>query len=210
MDLYLREVGTTPYKDILFMFAQTVNRFAKNSILNAKYVKTEVVSLDEPSFGFQNISAEKDEIVDIMEKAFDFNGATKQIHLHSSTGLTSVLNVRKLDVLMFEYAASPKNIEAVSKQMLEKADKQIRVGIARTDINSIMAELYEKGITKPDTEQLVDSEETIRKRFQAAKKKYGERMTFTGPDCGLGGWPTQEAATLLLERTAKAVKSVKS
>lgn len=210
MDLYLREIGTTPYRDILFMFAQTVNRFAKNSTLNTKYVKTEVVSLDEPSFGFQNISAEKDIIIDIMEKAFDFNGVTRQIHLHSTTGLASVLTVRNIDVLMFEYAASPKNIEAVSKQMLEKADKQIRVGIARTDINSITAELYEKGITKPNAEQLVDSEETIRKRFQTAKEKYGERMTFTGPDCGLGGWPTQEAATLLLERTVKAVKSVKS
>jgi methionine synthase II (cobalamin-independent) len=32
-------------------------------------------------------------------------------------------------------------------------------------------------------------------------------MTFTGPDCGLGGWPSQEAAQLLLERTVKAVKS---
>ena len=31
-------------------------------------------------------------------------------------------------------------------------------------------------------------------------------MTFTGPDCGLGGWPNQEAAALLLERTVKAVK----
>jgi 5-methyltetrahydropteroyltriglutamate--homocysteine methyltransferase len=210
MDLYLKEIGTTSYKDILLMFAQTVNRFAKNSILNSKYVKTEVVSLDEPSFGFQNISIEKDTLIDIMEKAFDFKGVTRQIHLHSTTGLANVLNVRNINVLMFEYAASPKNIEAISKQMLEKADKQIRVGIARTDINTIIAELIEKGIAKPNAKQLVDSEETIRKRFQTAKEKYGERMSFTGPDCGLGGWPTQEAATLLLETTVKAVKSAKS
>jgi methionine synthase II (cobalamin-independent) len=31
-------------------------------------------------------------------------------------------------------------------------------------------------------------------------------MTFTGPDCGLGGWPSQEAASLLLTRTVDAVK----
>jgi hypothetical protein len=50
-----------------------------------------------------------------------------------------------LKVLIFivEYAASP-NIEAVQKSVLEKADKQIRVGIFRTDIDSIWAELYEK------------------------------------------------------------------
>ena len=59
----------------------------------------------------------------------------------------------------------------------------------RTDIDSILAELYEKGIAKPSAEQLVESEETIKKRYRFAKEKYGERMTFTGPDCGLGGWP---------------------
>jgi methionine synthase II (cobalamin-independent) len=70
-----------------------------------------------------------------------------------------------------------------------------------------LAELYEKGITKPSAKQLVEPEDVIRKRFKFAKEKYGERMTFTGPDCGLGGWPSQEAATLLLEHTVKAVKS---
>ena len=71
----------------------------------------------------------------------------------------------------------------------------------------IFAELYEKGIAKPSAEQLVEPEETIRKRYRVAKEKYGERMTFTGPDCGLGGWPTQDAAALLLKRTVEAVKT---
>ena len=31
-------------------------------------------------------------------------------------------------------------------------------------------------------------------------------MTFTGPDCGLGSWPTQEAAALVLKRAVEAVK----
>ncbi|MDH7477914.1 MAG: hypothetical protein QHH17_05995 [Candidatus Bathyarchaeota archaeon] len=207
MELYLKMVGTIPYKDILLMFAETVKHFAKNSILNSKYVKTEVVSLDEPSFGFQDVTADRDTIIDVFEKAFDFSNVVKQIHLHSSSRVADLLAIKNLDVLSFEYAASPKNIEAISKKMLEGADKQIRVGISRTDIDSIMAELYEKGITKPNVEQLVESEETIKKRFLKAKEKYGERMTFTGPDCGLGGWPTLEAAQLLLKRTVNAVKS---
>ena len=207
MELYLKMIGKIPYKDILIMFAETVRRFAKNSILNSKYVKTEVVSLDEPSFGFQEVTADKETILEVLEKAFDFSGAVKQIHLHSSSRVADLLAVKNLDVLSFEYAASPKNIEAVSKKMLEEADKQIRVGISRTDIDSIMAELYGKGITKPNPEDLVESEDIIKKRFLKAKEKYGERMTFTGPDCGLGGWPTQEAAQLLLKRTVNAVKS---
>jgi 5-methyltetrahydropteroyltriglutamate--homocysteine methyltransferase len=206
MELYLKEIGTTPYKDILLMFAETARRFAKNSILDSKYVKTETVSLDEPSFGFQDISADRNTILEVLEKAFDFNGAVKQMHLHSASRVEQILDVKNLDVLSFEYASSPRNIESLSRNMLEKADKQIRVGISRTDINSIMSELYDKGITQPGVEQIVESEETMCKRFLAAKEKYGDWMTFTGPDCGLGGWPTQDAAQLLLKRTVNAVK----
>ena len=141
-----------------------------------------------------------------LEKAYDFKGPIRQIHLHFASGVHDLLSVNGIDVLSFEYAASPKNIEAVPKNVLEKADKQIRVGIARTDIDSIWAELYEKGTTKPSDEQLVETVEAMRKRYQYAKAKYGERMTFTGPDCGLGGWPNQESAVLVLNHAVKAVK----
>jgi 5-methyltetrahydropteroyltriglutamate--homocysteine methyltransferase len=47
----------------------------------------------------------------------------------------------------------------------------------------------------------------IQKRFRFAKEKYGERMTFTGPDCGMGSWPTQQAGVLLLKRVVEAVKT---
>jgi 5-methyltetrahydropteroyltriglutamate--homocysteine methyltransferase len=209
MELYLREVGTTAHEDILSMFAETVKRFAKNSILNLKHVKTEVVSLDEPSFGFQDIAVNKDLMLDLMEKAFDFgNHVTKQIHLHSSSRVTDLLEIENLDVLSFEYAASPKNIDAISRKALEKADKGIRVGISRTDVDSITAELYERGVTNPNPRQLVEDEERIRERFVTAKEKYGCRLAFAGPDCGLGGWPSQEAAQLLLKRTVNAVRSV--
>ena len=207
MEQYLHEVGKTAYPDVLDGLAETIRRFAKNSVLNNKYIETKVVSIDEPSFGFNNIQATPELICKVLEKAFDFQGVTRQIHLHSTVGVHDLLGVKNLDVLSFEYAASPSNIEAVPKSMLEKADKQIRVGIARTDIDSILAELYEKDVSKPSAEQLLEPTDTIRKRFKVAKEKYGDRMTFTGPDCGLGGWPSQEAASLLLKRTVEAVKT---
>jgi len=206
MEQYLKEVGTVPYSDVLDDFAETVRRFAKNSILNTKHVKTEVVSIDEPSFGFMNIAASPDVLCDMLEKAFNFQGAVRQIHLHSSARLADLLGVKNLDVLSFEYAASPKNIESVSSKALEDSGKHIRVGVSRTDIDSIVAELYDQGVAKPTAEQLAESEETIRKRYLAAKDKFGDRLSFTGPDCGLGGWPSQEAAELLLKRTVKAIK----
>jgi 5-methyltetrahydropteroyltriglutamate--homocysteine methyltransferase len=207
IEQYLSEVGATAYPDVLDGFAQTINRFAKNSILNNKYIETKVVSIDEPSLGHSSFQGTPEMIRETLEKAYDFEGPTKQIHLHFSAGVHDLLAVRGLDVLSFEYAASPKNIDDVPKSVLEKADKQIRVGIARTDIDSIWAELYEKGITQPTAEQLVETKETIQKRYRFAKEKYGDRMTFTGPDCGLGSWPSQEAAALVLKRAVEAVKT---
>lgn len=205
MEQYLREIGTVCYKDVLNELADTIRRFAENSIIDNKYIKTAVVSIDEPSFGFLDINEEKETIIEIMEKAFNFKGATRQIHLHSATRLLDLLNVKNIDVLSFEYAASPKNIESVSKQNLIESNKQIRIGISRTDIDTITSELNDRGIINPSSEQLVDNEDTIRKRYRYAKEKFGEMMTFTGPDCGLGGWPNQETAQLLLKRTVKAL-----
>jgi len=207
LEQYLSEVGTTAYSVVLESFAETIRRFAKNSILDSKYVKTEVVSIDEPSFGFLNLTAESGVITEVLEKAFDFQGAVRQVHLHSTARLPDLLEVENIDVLSFEYAASPKNIENVSRKMLADADKQIRVGVSRTDIGSIMAELNDNGIPKPTAEQLVENREVIRKRYLSAKQKYGDHMTFTGPDCGVGGWPSQEAAQLLLKTTVNAIKN---
>jgi 5-methyltetrahydropteroyltriglutamate--homocysteine methyltransferase len=208
MELYLQEMGTVAYRDVLDGFAETIRRFAKNSIVNTKYVKTEVISIDEPSFGFMNINSEKEALLEVLEKALDFQDVIRQIHLHSASRLPDLLEVGNIDVVSFEYGASPKNIESVSRKMLEDADKQIRVGVSRTDIGSIMAELNDKGVTNPTAEQLVESKELIKKRYISAKKKYEDRMTFTGPDCGVGGWPSQEAALLLLKRTVNAVKEI--
>jgi 5-methyltetrahydropteroyltriglutamate--homocysteine methyltransferase len=206
MEQYLKEIGTNYYSDILDNLAQTIKRFAKNSTFDKKHIKTEVVSIDEPSFGYMDINAPKDEIIQALEKVFGFQNTTKQIHLHSATRLPDLLAIKNLDVLSFEYAASPRNIEGISQAMLERAHKQIRVGITRTDIDAILSEIHDQGITNPTIEQLVDDENQITRRYQAAKQKFGDCMTFTGPDCGLGSWPTQEAAEALLKKTVNSVK----
>jgi 5-methyltetrahydropteroyltriglutamate--homocysteine methyltransferase len=207
LEQYLKEMGTIAYADVLDGFAETIKRFAKNSILDNKHVKTEVVSIDEPSLGMVDVAAEKQKLIEVLNKAFDFSGAVRQIHLHSSTRLADCLKVKNIDVVSFEGAASPRNVEAVSKKMLDEADKQIRVGVSRTDIDTILSELNDKGFPKPTVEQMVENEGSIRVRLEAAKEKFGERLAFVGPDCGLGSWPSQEAALLLLKRTVAAVKN---
>jgi|SRR5271157_203104 len=210
IEFYLKEIGLVINEDILRAFAENVKLFAQNSILKTKYVETVAVSLDEPSFGFQDPVTDRETIQGALETAFSFSGAIKQIHLHSPSRITDLLGIKSLDVLSLEFAASPRNIESVSKSMLDQYDKQIRVGISRTDIDSILAELRDKGIERPEASQIVEDERIIRKRHETAKAKFGNRMTFTGPDCGLGGWPTQEAAQLLLITTVKALKTAEN
>ncbi len=207
LELYYQEIGSIVYPDVLLALAETVRRIAKNSVINSKYIQTRVVSIDEPSLGYTELDVESGLFCEVVKKAFDFKDAVKQIHLHLPYKFHELLGVENLDVLSFEYAASPQNIAVVPKRLLDQADKQIRVGISRTDIDSLIAELKDKGISKPSNDQLVESEATIRKRYVFAKKKYGETLAFTGPDCGLSGWPNQESAQLLLERTVKAVRS---
>ena len=209
LELYLKEVGQISYHDILLMFAESARLFAENSILNSKYIKTEVITLDEPSLGFQNIFSNKETFFEIFEKAFDFNGVIKQIHIHSTSRVAELLEVQNLDVLCVECAATPQNMQMISRRELEQTDKQIRVGISRTDIDSMMADALNRKTKTCVPEAIVESPEIIQKRYVTAKQKFGNRMTFTGPDCGLGGWPTQETAQLLLKRTVKAVKTLK-
>ena len=122
----MHEVGTTAYPDVLDGFAETIKRFAKNSILNNKYIETKVVSIDEPSFGFNNIQATSDvDLRSAWRKPLISKAPPQQIHLHSAAGVHDLLGVKNLDVLSFEYAASPKNIEAVPKACLRKRTNKL-------------------------------------------------------------------------------------
>jgi hypothetical protein len=55
--------------------------------------------------------------------------------------------------------------------MLQKADKRIRVGITPTDIDSLWAEQYEKGITNPSAQDLVDSLAVISEAVSVCQRK---------------------------------------
>ena len=55
----------------------------------------------------------------------------------------------------------------------------------------------------------IDSKERIKKNLLDALELYEGRLSFVGPDCGLGGWPSQQIASELLHRTGEVIKEVK-
>ncbi len=207
IELYTRTTfGYYVYEEVLQNLARSVNSFLKNAMLSNRYVETSVVSIDEPSLGFADLlNVEEDVLIKALEKSVEGIAAKVQIHLHTLKAAEIPLVARGIDAIGSEFAASPRNLELISKGTLEKYDKFLRAGITRTDIDSILAEWLEKGIS-PSPEQLVEEQKVIRARYEKLKKIFSERIAFAGPDCGLGSWPSQEVAHLLLKRTVAAVR----
>lgn len=207
IELYTKtSFGYYVYEEVLQNLARSVNGFLRNAILNTKYVETSVVSIDEPSLGFADLlNVEEDVLIKALEKSVENIAAEVQIHLHTLKAVEIPLKARGINAIGSEFAASPRNAELISKKVLEKHDKFLRAGITRTDVDSILAEWLEKDIS-PSPEQLVEEESVIRARYEKLKEIFSERIAFAGPDCGLGSWPSQEIAHLLLERTVAAVR----
>ncbi len=207
IELYTRtEFGYHVYIEILENLAKSVNHFLKKAVLDRKYIVTKIVSIDEPSLGIVDfLNVEHDDLTRALEKSVRGVDATVQIHLHGLAESDIPLAAAGIDVLTAETAASPQNLRLILKKELDENDKFLRVGITRTNIDTIIGEWLEKGI-QPQPGQLVDEIKTIKGRYEEAQKLFGDRLAFVGPDCGLGAWPSQEVAQLLLKRTVEAVK----
>ncbi len=214
IELYVKKHSFTVYLDIALNIAKSINSFLKNSLYNTKYIMTPVISIDEPSFGYIDlINTSDDEIVTIFDKTLENINATVQIHLHSLLQANICMKSKNIDVLTCEYASDPNN--KLPKKDLEKNDKYIRVGIVRTNIDSIIAEILDSGKTYEEiktfegTMNLIDPKEKIRKNLLTALNHYGDRLKFIGPDCGLSGWTPPEVGYELLHRTYEVIQKVK-
>lgn len=207
IELYTKtSFGYHVYDEVLLNLAKSVNLFLKNSMLDTKHVVTSVVSIDEPSLGFVDLmNVEEDVLVKALDESLRSIDATVHIHLHTPKASRLPLLTEKIQVLACEFAATPKNMEYITKKELETHDKFLRGGITRTNVDHILAEHLDRG-TQPEDEQLIDDVSVIKSAYKKAKKIFGDRMTFTGPDCGLGSWPSQEIAHLLLKRTVEAIR----
>jgi 5-methyltetrahydropteroyltriglutamate--homocysteine methyltransferase len=218
IELYVKQHKFTIYYDMAVNYAKSVNLFLRNSILNTKVIQTPVISLDEPSFGYVDLlNVSDDEIVSIFDKSLEgINSKDKdiQIHLHTLNRADIALKSRHINVLTCEYASNKSN--KISKKLLEDYDKFIRVGICRTNIDNIIAENLDKGVrleylqSEQGMSSLIDSENTIKKNLFDALELYGPRLKYIGPDCGLGGWPSQKTAFILLSRIKSVIHNVKS
>ncbi len=214
IELYIKKHGFTIYPDIALNFAKSLNSILRRSIKNTKYLRSSIISIDEPSFGYVDMfNIEDDALIKAFDKTVEGIDGFIQIHLHTLKKYSIPIQAENIDVLTCEYASDHSNI--IPKNDLEKFDKFIRVGITRTNINSIMAEKLDTGTpldelnTFEGTMNLIDSKEFIKKNLLFALEHYDDRLKFVGPDCGLKGWNPPQIAYELLRRTYNVIKEVK-
>ncbi|MFO7794792.1 MAG: hypothetical protein R6W84_01470, partial [Promethearchaeia archaeon] len=214
IELYIKRHSFTIYQDMALNYAKSVNSFIKNSLRNNRYLNTSVISIDEPSFGYVDlINVNDDDLINIFDKSLEGINCMNQIHLHSLKRSIIPLKTKNVDTLTCEYASDNSNV--ISKQLLDKYDKFIRVGITRTNINSIMAEALDSGITYEQLKtyeglvSLIDTKEQIKQNLRNAINHYRDRLRFIGPDCGLSGWKPPKLAFKLLKRTRLAIEETK-
>lgn len=210
-ELYYKEFGGVIYDDVLENISISLSRFVENALSSELNIRT--ISVDEPSLGTNPELQPTEEQLRTAFSHFEFD-LDMQIHLHSPLLYDSILDVEEIDVIGIETAKDPTIIESIEKEELESYEKRLRVGIARSDIDSIIAEfnqihnvnawqdvsLIEKAIDE------LESVETIFSRIKNAYSRFEDKVAYVGPDCGLFSFPTQTLACRLLENVSKAVK----
>jgi 5-methyltetrahydropteroyltriglutamate--homocysteine methyltransferase len=217
IELYYKLFPPPVYTDVLVNIAISIGRFIKHSVEEAKQFDVVCASLDEPSMG---LDPRIDEVgvISALELASAYasqRGVDTQIHLHSPLFYELVCQVKGINVIGMESAKQPSLLELVDKKLLERYDKFLRIGVARTDILSMAAEYDEAHHTNAFRDKSVltrvitgyNRPEQVTKRLEKAYAIFGDRIRYVGPDCGLGSFPTQELAFMLLKNTAEGIKA---
>ncbi|NPV63103.1 MAG: 5-methyltetrahydropteroyltriglutamate--homocysteine methyltransferase [Methanotrichaceae archaeon] len=217
VELYLSAFGATAYTDILFNLARSVARyFEKARDAN----KMSVASLDEPSLGISSsVVFEQEDILKALEIAtLPCRNLDCEIHLHSPLYAEACCQVGPLSIIGVESAAHPDYLQLIDRKLLQDTDKFLRAGIARTDILSMVARRNEQlGVNlwedpgRLESEiLLMESPEVLAKRLARASRLFGDRLRATGPDCGLGSWPSRSLACSLLGNCSSALKAFRA
>jgi len=214
VELYISAFGATNYLDILCNLAQSVAKFLDCAMDYPNFDVT-VESIDEPSLGISpNVIFEEDEIIKALDIATEpCKEIDCEVHLHSPLMADLCSKVPGINVIGVESASNPDYLKLIDKAVLEEHDTYIRAGIARTDIDGMVARLNdhlgENLWTDPQRlEQEVlkmESQDLMVRRLEKAHQIFGDRVKYAGPDCGLGSWPRQEMASKYLASCAKAI-----
>lgn len=216
----LADFPRTYDEKLMEFFTEVVRGYARSSIINTKHLATGIVTLDEPTLGFEGMGdfftdsvsdRNLEHLVACWNKIYSEipSGTYRGIHLHRSP---------------FEalFQAKWNLIEAhvgvyVKRLWLEDYDKFVRAAVVRTDGPTIEEGADVKAswqeIYSGDYEVYLQPTSEMEKHLSQNIDLYGiERIPFAGPECGFGPWDWNhgpEMAIATLERLKVVVKDYK-
>ncbi|MDK2892460.1 methionine synthase [Methanohalophilus sp.] len=218
LELYLQQFGSASYPDILNLIASSINLFIKNAIEDAKNFNVHTISIDEPSLGINpEVSFDSAALIEAFELASSYahkKGLDVEVHLHSPLYYEVACRTKGINVIGVESASNPGYLDLIDMAILDETKSYLRAGIARTDVFNLVGGLNEEYNTnawkEPKLlEKLVtdlETPEVIEARLRDIYDRFGDRVLYVGPDCGLGSWPSQAIARKLLENVAIALE----
>ncbi|MFX1264411.1 MAG: hypothetical protein ACFFCK_01630 [Promethearchaeota archaeon] len=177
-------------------FTSVVKAFVEKSRKNTKHLRSEVISIDEPSIGLEGLAdffsdtgtdSNLTHLQTCWNRIYDAvpSDSFRGLHLHTSPFeqlFNSKWNLLEAHVGVF-----------VKSDWLEHYDKFVRAAIMRTDGPDIprgadLKAAWER-VRSGDYEQYLERPEDMTTALRRCIERYGvERVPFAGPECGLGSW----------------------
>ncbi len=210
-------------ESLFTLLSRPLAELVSHNLPRGRGLRVELLSLDEPVFGVDDPRLDRgSEGREVLLKAWEEvlgaarrKGVRTSLHLHrTSDGL--FWELQNLEVVE-SHVDDPLYSSPDTLRLLERKDKFLKVSVARTDFDLLVegkvgtgekvGEVW-RGIRegRVRAEEYLEEEEEMGLRLRKAVEKFGERVVYAGPECGLRGFPTYESALECLRRVARAAK----
>ncbi len=225
-----------PSMDDLMNLAEALGTIIEGCVFKDKHGQVEMLVLEEPLLGVVDdprlgFSSDWREYLlkawSMLLHLASSKGVLAGMHLHSTENRI-FLDADSLRLLEIE-ADDPLYTSDKTAQMLDDHDMLLKASICVTDVNKLVEKLVlgageYSGLSPEErlgrawddlregrlsAHSLIEDMGTMRKRLEKILDRYGmERVPYTGPECGLRGFPTYESAIECLRRCCEAAKEV--
>ncbi|MEJ2280377.1 MAG: hypothetical protein P8X97_00435 [Candidatus Bathyarchaeota archaeon] len=226
-------------EEIFKRLGLVISQILEKSLFFNRYGKTVLVSIDEPLFGLMDdplidFGSDGRENLRKSWEAIFYTAKSKNIktmiHLHS-TANPLFWEISNLDIID-SHVNDPLIQMKKTRELLESEDKFLKASLAINDfdllikkkiVSSSKEKIIESEINqeiantwsfiqkgKIDPIQFLETSKIMEKRLFEIIGRFGpERVQYSGPECGLKGYPTYETALECLRRISTTTKNLK-
>jgi len=224
-------------KGTFIRLGNMLTQIIENNVFNSKHGGVQLVSVDEPVFGFVDDplldrgSEGRENLLKAWESMMGrikAKGAQTCLHLHNTSD-ELFWATKSLDVIE-SHVDDPFYQAKRTRELLESMDKSLKASITVTDFdqlirNKVMAKSPQKpngisvnekiadawkSLNKQEIDPVIFVEDTelMKERLKKITETFGvNRVSYAGPECGLRSFPTYDSALECLRRVSRTIRS---